>query len=94
MAKSMEQLMELIDKMPEDAAKPGEFILPELMAIQIAHAVRNDDIVFAGTGLPMVGIMTANFLNAPNALLIYESGSATARRCTSPCPSATSGRPT
>jgi glutaconate CoA-transferase subunit B len=44
------------------------------MAIQIAHQVRNDDIVFAGTGLPMVGIMTANFLNAPNALLIYESG--------------------
>ena len=74
MAKSMEQLMELIDKMPEEPAKPGEFILPELMAIQIAHAVRNDDIVFAGTGLPMVGIMTANFLNAPNALLIYESG--------------------
>ncbi len=44
------------------------------MAIAIAHEVRNDDIVFAGTGLPMVGIMTANFLNAPNALLIYESG--------------------
>jgi len=64
MAKSMEQLMELIDKMPEEAAKPGEFILPELMAIQIAHAVRNDDIVFAGTGLPMVGIMTANFLQS------------------------------
>ena len=74
MAKSMEQLMELIEKMPDEPAKAGEFILPELMAIQIAHAVRNDDIVFAGTGLPMVGIMTANFLNAPNALLIYESG--------------------
>ena len=74
MAKSMEQLMELIKKMPDEPAKAGEFILPELMAIQIAHAVRNDDIVFAGTGLPMVGIMTANFLNAPKALLIYESG--------------------
>ena len=74
MAKSMEQMMELIDKMPNEPAKPGEFILPELMAIQIAHQVRNDDIVFAGTGLPMVGIMTANMLNAPNALLIYEAG--------------------
>jgi glutaconate CoA-transferase subunit B len=44
------------------------------MAIAVAHEVRNDDIVFAGTGLPMVGIMTANLLNAPQALLIYESG--------------------
>jgi glutaconate CoA-transferase subunit B len=74
MAKSMEELMELIDKIPEESAKPGEFILPELMAIAVAHEVRDDDIVFAGTGLPMVGIMTANFLNAPHALLIYESG--------------------
>ena len=46
MAKSMEQLMELIDKIPDEPAKAGEFILPELMAIQIAHAVRDDDIVF------------------------------------------------
>ncbi|MCX5833334.1 MAG: acyl CoA--acetate/3-ketoacid CoA transferase subunit beta [Deltaproteobacteria bacterium] len=74
MAKTMEQLMDLIDKIPDEAAKPGEFILPELMAIQIAHTVRDDDIVFAGTGLPMVGIMTANFINAPHALLIYEAG--------------------
>jgi len=74
MAKSMEDLMELIDRIPDEPAKPGEFILPELMAIAVAHEVRDDDIVFAGTGLPMVGIMTANFLNAPHALLIYESG--------------------
>ncbi len=74
MAKSMEELMELIDRIPDEPANPGEFILPELMAIAVAHEVRDDDIVFAGTGLPMVGIMTANFLNAPHALLIYESG--------------------
>ena len=74
MAKSMEELMELIDKMPDEKAKAGEFILPELMAIAIAHEVLNDDVVFAGTGLPMVGIMAANMLNAPNAVLIYESG--------------------
>lgn len=74
MEKSMEDLMELIDQIPDEAAQPGEFILPELMAIAVAHEVRDDDIVFAGTGLPMVGIMTANFLNAPHALLIYESG--------------------
>ncbi len=74
MAKSMEQLMELIDQIPDVPAKVGEFILPELMAVASAHEVRNDDIVFAGTGLPMVGIMTANYTTAPKAMLIYESG--------------------
>jgi len=74
MAKSMEQMIELMDKIPHEPAKPSEFMLPELMAIAVAHEVRDDDIVFAGTGLPMVGIMTANLLNAPHALLIYESG--------------------
>ncbi|MHC1728751.1 MAG: CoA-transferase subunit beta [Syntrophobacteraceae bacterium] len=74
MSNSMEDLIELVDRMPDEPAKPGEFLLPELMAISVAHEVRNDDIVFAGTGLPMVGIMTANMLNAPQALLIYESG--------------------
>ncbi len=74
MAKTMEEMVELIDRIPEEPAKPGEFILPELMAIAVAHEVLNDDIVFAGTGLPMVGIMAANMLNAPNATLIYESG--------------------
>ncbi|HYA43266.1 MAG TPA: CoA-transferase [Syntrophobacteraceae bacterium] len=74
MSKSIEELMVLIDRMPDETAAPGEFLLPELMAIAVAHEVRDDDIVFAGTGLPMVGIMAANFLNAPHALLIYESG--------------------
>jgi len=74
MGKSIEELMGLIDRMPNEVAAPGEFLLPELMAIAVAHEVRDDDIVFAGTGLPMVGIMAANFLNAPHALLIYESG--------------------
>jgi len=66
--------MELIDVIPDEPAKVGEFILPELMAVASAHEVRNDDIVFAGTGLPMVGIMTANYTTAPKAMLIYESG--------------------
>lgn len=74
MSKSIEELMKLIDTMPDEPARPGEFILAELMAIAVAHQVRDDDIVFAGTGLPMVGIMAANLLNAPHALLIYESG--------------------
>ena len=74
MEKTIEELMDLIEEIPDEPAKVGEFILPELMAIAVAHEVRDDDIVFAGTGLPMVGIMAANFLNAPRATLIYESG--------------------
>jgi len=74
MSKTTMELVELIDKIPTEPAKDGEFLLPELMAIAVSHEVRNDDIVFAGTGLPMVGIMTANFLHAPKATLIYESG--------------------
>ncbi|MBE9546000.1 MAG: acyl CoA--acetate/3-ketoacid CoA transferase subunit beta [Proteobacteria bacterium] len=66
--------MELIDKIPDEPAKSGEYSLPELMGIACAHEVRDDDIVFAGTGLPMVGIMTANMTVAPHALLIYEAG--------------------
>lgn len=74
MAKSIPELMALIDQIPDEPAKVGEFNLPEMMAIAAAREVRDDDIVFAGTGLPMVGIMTAQLLHAPHSLLIYESG--------------------
>jgi glutaconate CoA-transferase subunit B len=74
MAKTVEEKMALIDQIPDELAKNGEFVLPETMAIAAAHEVRDDDIVFAGTGLPMVGIMCAQLLNAPHALLIYEAG--------------------
>ncbi len=74
MCTTMEDSMELLEWMPDESALPGEFLLAELMAITVAHEVRDDDIVFAGTGLPIVGMMTANLLNAPHALLIFESG--------------------
>lgn len=73
-SKSIEDMIALIDKIPDEPAKTGEFALPELMAIACSHEVRDDDVVFAGTGLPMVGIMTANLLSAPHAALIYEAG--------------------
>ncbi len=44
------------------------------MAIAAAREVRDYDIVFAGTGLPMLGIMVAQYLHAPNSVLIYEAG--------------------
>lgn len=73
-SRPIEDFIALLDKIPDVPAKQGEFALPELMAIACSHEVRDDDIVFAGTGLPMVGIMTANLLTAPHAALIYEAG--------------------
>lgn len=72
--KPVEELVALIDEIPDEPVEIGEAALPELMAIACAHEVRDDDIVFAGTGLPMVGIMTANLLHAPHAMLVYEAG--------------------
>lgn len=70
----IEDKIALLDTIPDAPSKTGEFALPELMAIACSREVRDNDVVFAGTGLPMVGIMTANFLNAPHAALIYEAG--------------------
>jgi glutaconate CoA-transferase subunit B len=72
--KTPEELISLIEEVSDEPAKDGEFLLPELMGIACAREVRDDDIVFAGTGLPMLGIMTANLLHAPHALLIFEAG--------------------
>jgi glutaconate CoA-transferase subunit B len=72
--RSQDELISMIDKIPEAPAKKGEYALAELMALADAHEVRNDDICFAGTGLPLLGLMAANMLHAPHALLIYESG--------------------
>ncbi|MEN6437126.1 MAG: CoA-transferase [Syntrophobacter sp.] len=74
MSSTMEELIGLIDRIPDEPAAPGEFLLTELMALAVAREIRDEDIVFAGTGLPMVGMMAANLLCAPHALVIYESG--------------------
>lgn len=63
-----------INKIPDEFAAPGEFHLAEMLAIAASREVRDDDIVFAGTGLPMIGILTAQCLDKPNAVLIYEAG--------------------
>ena len=51
MAKSMEELIELIDKIPEEPAKPGEFILPVSQNLRrFPHA---DGTVFEGDSPPV-----------------------------------------
>jgi glutaconate CoA-transferase subunit B len=46
-----------------------------LLAAAAAREVRDEDIVFAGTGLPMMAIALAQLTTAPNAVCIYEAGS-------------------
>jgi glutaconate CoA-transferase subunit B len=47
----------------------------DLLAVAAAREVNDGDIVFAGTGLPMLAIALAQITNAPNAVCIYEAGS-------------------
>jgi len=56
-------------------AKPGEYKGADLLAVAAAREVKDGDIVFAGTGLPMLAIMLAQQEMAPNSVCIYEAGS-------------------
>lgn len=60
---------------PNDYAKPGEYKPIDLLAVAAAREVMDGDIVFAGTGLPMLAIMLAQKTTTPNAVCIYEAGS-------------------
>ncbi len=59
--------------------KEGEFKPIDLLAVAAAREVKDGDIVFAGTGLPMLAIMLAQHNNSPNAVCIYEAGSVDGR---------------
>lgn len=56
-------------------SKIGEFKPMDLLACAAAREVRDGEIVFAGTGLPMLAIMLAQHTQAPTSVCIYESGS-------------------
>ncbi|MGC9964405.1 MAG: CoA-transferase [Syntrophobacteraceae bacterium] len=65
-------------------AKPGEYKLAALMVMAAAKEVKDGEVVFAGTGLPMVAIMAAQHSHAPNAILIYEAGTIDGRTISIP----------
>ena len=46
----------------------------ELMAIAAARMINDGEIVFCGTGISMLAAMAAKHINAPNSLIIFESG--------------------
>lgn len=53
---------------------PLDFSLTELMAVTAAHEIKNGEVVFAGTGLPMLGAMLAQKTHAPDCIIIFEAG--------------------
>jgi glutaconate CoA-transferase subunit B len=50
------------------------YTLTELMAVTSAREIVDGEVVFAGTGLPMLGAMLAQRTHAPNCVIIFEAG--------------------
>jgi glutaconate CoA-transferase subunit B len=51
------------------------YTLTELMAVTAAREIQDGEVVFAGTGLPMLGAMLAQRTHAPSCCIIFEAGS-------------------
>jgi glutaconate CoA-transferase, subunit B len=56
------------------SVKSVEYRPIDMLAAAASREVRDNDVVFAGTGLPMLAIMLAQHNHAPNATCIYEAG--------------------
>jgi len=55
-------------------AKLGEYTSLEMMAVCGARNIKNGEVVFVGTGLPMLAAMLAKRMHAPKAKIVYEAG--------------------
>jgi len=60
--------------MTTEYATSEEFGLADLLCCAAAREVQDNEVVFAGTGLPMVAIMLAQQTHAPDLKLIFEAG--------------------
>src|SRR5262245_11694073 len=56
-----------------------EYTADEMMTVAAARLVRNGAVVFVGIGLPSAAANLARLTHAPDAVLIYESGTIGAR---------------
>ncbi len=52
----------------------ADYTLTELMACTAAREIRDGEVVFAGTGLPMLGAMLAQRTHAPHCIIIFQAG--------------------
>jgi len=55
------------------------YTLTELMAVTAAHEIVDGEIVFARTGLPMLGVMLAQLTHAPSCCIIFQAGTVGSR---------------
>jgi glutaconate CoA-transferase subunit B len=56
-----------------------EYSLMELMTVVAAREIADGEVVFAGTGLPMLGVMLAQKTHAPRCVIIFEAGTVASR---------------
>jgi glutaconate CoA-transferase subunit B len=56
------------------ATEERDFTANELMVCEAARQLRDGQVVFVGIGLPNLACNLARRLNAPNLVLVYESG--------------------
>ena len=52
----------------------ADYTLTELMAVTAAREIKDGEVVFEGTGLPMLGAMLAQRAHAPNCIIVFEAG--------------------
>jgi len=57
----------------------SRYTLTELMAVVAAREIIDGEVVFAGTGLPMLGVMLAQRTHAPRCTIIFEAGTVASR---------------
>lgn len=52
----------------------SDYTLTELMTVAAAREIQDGEVVFAGTGLPMLSAMLAQHRHAPGCCIIFEAG--------------------
>jgi glutaconate CoA-transferase subunit B len=56
-----------------------EYSFREMMTVVAAREIKNEDIVFCGTGISMLAAMAAKNINAPECVMFFETGAIDAR---------------
>ncbi|MFW9975914.1 MAG: CoA-transferase subunit beta [Candidatus Thorarchaeota archaeon] len=52
----------------------SEYSSMEMMAIALSRRIKNGDVVFCGTGLPMLAAVAAKLIHAPKCIIFFETG--------------------
>ena len=60
--------------MNKKLANIDDFSTLELMAVCGSRAIKNHEVVFVGTGLPMIAALLAKRSHAPKAKIVFEAG--------------------